>query len=68
MVKVLKNNNIFRCRCYTCKSVLEYQLEDKRLVPVGPRTEEYMITCPACGNNTKLDDTEDTDFLYNGTV
>lgn len=56
MVVVLQNNNKFRCRCKTCKSILEYSLEDKKLVQCGQFEEDWMILCPCCKHNTKLDD------------
>lgn len=55
MVKVIENNAIHRCRCQYCNSLLEYSIEDKQLIQVGQRQEEYKIYCLACNRYTKFD-------------
>ncbi len=58
MVKIIENNATNRCRYQFCNSLLEYSIEDKQLIQVGIRQEEYQIYCPACNRKTKISSKE----------
>lgn len=53
MIKILKRGNIeksvFKTTCSSCKSLLEYEIEDiKRVEDLD--IDSFYIECPVCGN------------------
>lgn len=59
MIKIIRRGEMApsrRVQCHKCGCVFEYQKNDMQMLCNGGRFQIYLIECPQCGENLKIDE------------